>query len=393
MNINKGIALILIALIVAVVLGGGYAVVKTNPGLAKKLGMEKQAEKKEATKEVVTYWNSYTYLSTESGILPDITFRYPFLFGDKPTLISSRNTNRPERISDNWGGLVDFKSAGVLRMEFSKRTNSESSFESYVNKVIAGGGGWSSPKYFQAGNYKVARLRFSSPSHYDGDVGWYYVELSSRDILAISTGGDSKYLFDDDVNGNSTRDKIISTIKIASITTPVVFTNKEQKLISVSKEVLSALKNKDYQRLEGLVSQNGLSLGKEPNVDYINNLIAKNDVSEIPKDTKVYFWGYTDGKGDPINLTRTQFLTQYIYSGTVDFSKAPDVAVNKTLGKGNSFNTMDKAAQNGVTYVAFHFDGFDAKYAGMDWATIYLVFDSVNGEYKLRAIARDNWTI
>lgn len=46
MNTQKGIAPLIIALIVAVVLGGGYAVVKTNPGLAKKLGMEKQVEKK-----------------------------------------------------------------------------------------------------------------------------------------------------------------------------------------------------------------------------------------------------------------------------------------------------------------------------------------------------------
>ncbi len=168
--------------------------------------------------------------------------------------------------------------------------------------------------------------------------------------------------------------------------------SSEQKAIAAAREALSVLAARDYQKLEGLVSPDGLSLDIYPRFDAVRNLIAKNEVSEITKDTKVYLWGYTDGKGDPINLTRGEFLTKYIYSGAVDYSKAPNVAVNKKLGGGNSINTVEKDA-NGRTYVAFYFSGFDPKYAGMDWTTMYLIFDSVNGEYKLRAIAKDNWTI
>ena len=46
-----------------------------------------------------------------------------------------------------------------------------------------------------------------------------------------------------------------------------------------------------------------------------------------------------------------------------------------------------------MTYVAFHFSGFNAKYEGMDWLTLYIVLDKIDGEYKLRAIAKDSWTI
>jgi hypothetical protein len=173
--------------------------------------------------------------------------------------------------------------------------------------------------------------------------------------------------------------------------TSAVATN-EQKVLATAREVIGSLSARDYQKLEGLVSSNGLSLNFYPQLDLVKNLIAKNDVSEIPNDTKIYLWGYTDGKGDPINLTRAQFLTTYIYSNSVDYLKAPDVAVNKTLGSGNSLNTIAKDV-NGRTYVAFHFSGFDPKYGGMDWTTLYLVFDSVNGEYKLRGITKDNWTI
>lgn len=163
-------------------------------------------------------WNSYTYSSIESGILPNMTFKYPTLFGNNPTLISSRNTNRPGNISEDWGGFFEFNPTGAfgdrgLRIEFFKRVNSENSFESYVSKS-ATSGGWGLPKYFQAGSYRVARIRFASSSHYDADVGQYFVELSNKSILAISTSGDKKFLYDDDQGGNSTRDKIISTLVI-----------------------------------------------------------------------------------------------------------------------------------------------------------------------------------
>ncbi len=164
----------------------------------------------------------------------------------------------------------------------------------------------------------------------------------------------------------------------------------EQKVLVVAREVITALAARDYQKLEGLVSLNGLSLNIYPQLDFQKNLIAKNDISEIPVDTKIYLWGYTDGKGDPINLTRAEFLTKWIYSNSVDYLKAPDVAVNKKLGGGNSVNTI---GEDGRTYAAFYFSGFDPKYGGMDWTTLYLVFDFVNGEYKLRGIAKDNWTI
>ncbi len=156
---------------------------------------------------------------------------------------------------------------------------------------------------------------------------------------------------------------------------------KEQKLIKVSKEVLKALAVKDYSALEKLTSPDGLSLSFYPNLDLTKTYSAN--------DPKIYLFGYTDGKGDPINLTTKQFLDG-IYSA--DYLNAPDVAVNKKLGGGNSIFALDTDI-GGRDYVAFHFPGFDTKYTGFDWTTMYLVFDKVGDEYKLRGIAKDNWTI
>ncbi len=172
-----------------------------------------------STQDETAHWNSYTYTTAQSAIFSDITFKYPPEFGNGPTSISSSNVNPPEHTDDNWGGFVDFSPAGAfedhfLRLGFYKLKNSETSFENYVAKQVAGGD-WGSPKYFQVGTHNAARLRFATPSHYDAGTAWYYIELSDKTILAVPTDVNPKYLFDDDQNGNSTTDKIISSLTIA----------------------------------------------------------------------------------------------------------------------------------------------------------------------------------
>lgn len=189
----------------------------------------------------------------------------------------------------------------------------------------------------------------------------------------------------------STTTQQISTEVPAVNNTPAGLTD-EQKVLKAAREVIAALGARDYQKLERLASPDGLSVNLYPRLDLNKNLITRSEISNISQDTKTYLWGYTDGKGDPINLTRKDFLAEWIYTNEVDYLKAPNVAVNKNLGEGNSVNTIKKDVGN-RTYAAFHFPGFDQKFEGMDWTTLYLVFDSVNGEYKLRGIAKDNWTI
>lgn len=166
--------------------------------------------------------------------------------------------------------------------------------------------------------------------------------------------------------------------------------SKNEKVIAASQKVLEALAAKDYTKLAELSSKEGLSLNEIPNLDFKSKDITKAEISGIPNDNTVFLWGYTDGKGDEINLTRKAFIESYIYNH--DYAHAPFKAVNETLGRGNSLNTI-KADSVGREFAAFHFAGFNPTYEGMDWTTIYLVFDLEGGEYKLRGIAKDNWTI
>lgn len=243
----------------------------------------------------------------------------------------------------------------------------------------------------QGGDYYVVEksvsLNGGASSNYGGSRSWTVPQLSPsfRAGTYVIRIGIGRY---EDYNGALSTYFDSASFLISTSTV----TKNEQKVLAAALDVISSLASRDYQKLEKQVSPDGLSLDLYPRFSPTKNLIARNDVHLIPNNTTIYLWGYTDGKGDPINLTRAQFLTTYIYTNSIDYSEAPDVAVNKTLGSGNSVNTIDEDI-NGRTYVAFHFSGFDPKYTGMDWTTLYLIFDSVNGEYKIRGIAKDNWTI
>ncbi len=167
--------------------------------------------------------------------------------------------------------------------------------------------------------------------------------------------------------------------------------NESKDVESVAKEVLLALKNKDYATLENLTSSQGLSWNEYPTLDLSKNDISKAEISNIPTNSQKYLFGYTDGKGDPINLTIAEYLSKWIYNA--DYLNADEIGINKILDGGtNSMNTILEKAGN-RTVVAFYFKGFDPKFGGLDWTTLYLVFDLENDEYKLRGIAKNNWTI
>ena len=154
------------------------------------------------------------------------------------------------------------------------------------------------------------------------------------------------------------------------------------------KAVLLALKDRNYQKLEELVIVEGLSFSHTPFIDYNKVTVSKDKISDIEKDTETHLFGYSDGKGDPIILTNIQYMPGYSH----DYLNAHQIAINQIIGIGNSVNTIIRDAGDRVV-VAYHFNGFDPKYEGTDWVTLYLVFQEEYGFYKLRAIASDNWTI
>ncbi len=172
-----------------------------------------------------------------------------------------------------------------------------------------------------------------------------------------------------------------------------VHANENTELVAASKLVLSALKNKDYVALQKLVSDNGLSMNLYPDeLSKDKGYIPKADIANIAGDKNIYVFGYTDGKGDEIKLTRREYIEKWIYNN--DYLNAPKMVVRGLVHEAGNVPNNIAAMTNGRNFVSF---GFDSTVAGnnnpMSWTAIYLIFNYQNDEYKLMGILKDNWTI
>ena len=62
------------------------------------------------------------------------------------------------------------------------------------------------------------------------------------------------------------------------------------------------------------------------------------------------------------------------------------------IGRGNTPNNIG-ATYPRSTIAEYHFPGFDAKYGGMDWTSLWLVFEQDDAQWYLVGVVHGSWTI
>jgi hypothetical protein len=165
----------------------------------------------------------------------------------------------------------------------------------------------------------------------------------------------------------------------------------QQIVLDRAFEIISALKNKDMNKLSQYVHpQEGLHFSPYATVKETDQIITVDQVTTLMDDPTVYLWGNYDGSGEPINLTFSDYFSKFVYDE--DFSNAPQIALNHRLGTGNSIDNATEYYQ-GSMVVEFYFPGFDPQYAGMDWRSLRLVFMQQGSDWFLVGIIHDQWTI
>ncbi len=164
--------------------------------------------------------------------------------------------------------------------------------------------------------------------------------------------------------------------------------------VPVSREILTAVKNKDYQKVASFIEPlKGVRFSPYGYVDTAHDktFIASEFLSFITnKKATKFTWGTYDGSGDKIIFTVDEYFKKFVYDA--DFLNAPEISLNKTVSKGNSLNNIDSVYKNCV-YTEFYSPSFDKKYEGMDWKSLKLVFKKENNKLYLIAILHDQWTI
>lgn len=168
--------------------------------------------------------------------------------------------------------------------------------------------------------------------------------------------------------------------------------NKDSLFISLSKNILQNLKERNIEKLFNNV-HNSLGLRFSPyiNIDTINGQkIIKENILELYKSNKLYTWGIYDGSGEPIKLSFNEYANKFVYDK--DFLNAEQISINKFISNSNIKNNVQDIFPN-CNFVEFYFDGFDKKYEGMDWESLILVFKTENNKPFLVAIVHSQWTI
>ena len=166
------------------------------------------------------------------------------------------------------------------------------------------------------------------------------------------------------------------------------------RIPGLSKQVLTALKNKDYESFAGFIHPaQGVRFSPYGYVDTTSAILFSvqgflEEVSKKPQ-TKIT-WGQYDGTGEPIVLTIDEYFKKFVYDA--DFLNAPKNSLNEMIGKGNSLNNLT-AIYKDSDFTEHHFPGFDQKYDGMDWCSLRLVFKNYNNKIYLVGIVHDQWTI
>lgn len=166
----------------------------------------------------------------------------------------------------------------------------------------------------------------------------------------------------------------------------------ENKIRELGTKTLEALRDRDMDWLSSIIHPDKklrLSPYTYVNIN-IDLVFTAEEIKTLLKSDKVYNWGKYDGSGEAIELTFGEYFSKFVYDK--DFLNAEEVAYNRYIGKGNTYNNVFEVYPE-AKIMEYYFSGFDPKYEGLDWESLKLVFEEKDGNWYLVGIVHDGWTI
>lgn len=167
--------------------------------------------------------------------------------------------------------------------------------------------------------------------------------------------------------------------------------SQQDSIKATARQVLTFLKQNNYAELIKYFSQDGVRFVPYGFIDIANSKkLTPEDFLESINKKWTLTWGSYDGTGDPIKLSVPAYLKKFVYNA--DYLAAEAVGYDQIIKQGNSLNNLKTIYPN-HHFIEYHFSGFDQKLDGMDWTSLRLVFEKVDGQYFLLALIHDQWTV
>jgi len=167
----------------------------------------------------------------------------------------------------------------------------------------------------------------------------------------------------------------------------------DQNVRTVADDVVVALANHDMPRLATLTDPTlGVRFSPYPYVDTTSDrVVYAKDVAKLWQAPAAEHWGSFDGSGEPITLAYPAYHAKFVYD--VDFQHAPQIVVDsEPIGRGNTTNNIADVYR-GASVVEYHIPGRDAESSGMDWRSLWLVFEPRDARWYLVGVVHGAWTI
>lgn len=163
-------------------------------------------------------------------------------------------------------------------------------------------------------------------------------------------------------------------------------------LLRAAAGVTDALQAKDYEALAAYIHPTrGVTFTPYSTVDFQQDKqFSADQIKNLAQDSTTYTWGHEDGRGDPIQMTMTEYFERFVFNA--DYTQAPQVGIDQIITSGNALENITEAYA-GCHFVDFCYPSRDPASAGLDWCSLKLVFAGEDTAWYLVGVVHGEWTI
>lgn len=156
-----------------------------------------------------------------------------------------------------------------------------------------------------------------------------------------------------------------------------------------ARTAVDALRRRDMRQLTRLVHPTrGVRFSPYPSVSSSDAVLMRAELATAWRAPRPDVWGETEA--GEINLTFQQYFSEYVYDR--DFARIGQVSYNRPRNHGNNRNMLRENYPRAIL-VQYHVPGRDSGADGMDWKSLWLVFERRGSEWFIVGIAHDEWGI
>jgi hypothetical protein len=183
----------------------------------------------------------------------------------------------------------------------------------------------------------------------------------------------------------------VNQVEDAENAEPVGVSAVQDTPFTMSDTVMTAVRDGDLETLSEFVHpEHGLRFAPMGRLTADDQVFSAAEVASLFDDETVYVWGSYDGSGFPIELTPQDYWQEFVYSQ--DFLNAERVTYSQRF-LSTTWQDDSLERYTDALVVEYHFSGFDPQYGGMDWESLFLVFQEHDGAWYISAIMYDQWRI